>query len=33
MNSELRVADKKDWLKGATGDWEMFYLPNLKFAR
>jgi len=23
MNSELRVADKKDWLKGATGDWEI----------
>jgi aspartyl-tRNA(Asn)/glutamyl-tRNA(Gln) amidotransferase subunit B len=23
MNSEMRVADKKDWLKGATGDWEI----------
>ncbi|WP_119269362.1 Asp-tRNA(Asn)/Glu-tRNA(Gln) amidotransferase subunit GatB [Taklimakanibacter deserti] len=23
MNSELRVAEKKDWLKGATGDWEI----------
>ena len=23
MNSELRIADKKDWLKGATGDWEI----------
>ena len=23
MNSELRVADKKDRLKGATGDWEI----------
>jgi aspartyl-tRNA(Asn)/glutamyl-tRNA(Gln) amidotransferase subunit B len=23
MNSELRVADKKDWIKGATGDWEI----------
>jgi aspartyl-tRNA(Asn)/glutamyl-tRNA(Gln) amidotransferase subunit B len=23
MNSELRVADKKDWLKAATGDWEI----------
>ncbi|WP_119391671.1 Asp-tRNA(Asn)/Glu-tRNA(Gln) amidotransferase subunit GatB [Taklimakanibacter lacteus] len=23
MNSELRIADKKDWLKGATGDWEV----------
>jgi aspartyl-tRNA(Asn)/glutamyl-tRNA(Gln) amidotransferase subunit B len=23
MNSELRVADDKDWLKGATGDWEI----------
>src|SRR5947199_7598333 len=23
MNSELRVADKRDWLKGATGDWEI----------
>ena len=23
MNSELRVADKKDWLQGATGDWEI----------
>src|SRR5690348_3488532 len=23
MNSELRVADKKDWLMGATGDWEI----------
>lgn len=23
MNSELRVADQKDWLKGATGDWEI----------
>ena len=23
MNSELRVADRKDWLKGATGDWEI----------
>jgi aspartyl-tRNA(Asn)/glutamyl-tRNA(Gln) amidotransferase subunit B len=23
MNSELRVADKKDLLKGATGDWEI----------
>ena len=23
MNSELRVAEKKDWLKGASGDWEI----------
>jgi aspartyl-tRNA(Asn)/glutamyl-tRNA(Gln) amidotransferase subunit B len=23
MNSELRIADKKDWIKGATGDWEI----------
>ncbi len=23
MNSELRFADKKDWIKGATGDWEI----------
>ncbi|MGE0007754.1 MAG: Asp-tRNA(Asn)/Glu-tRNA(Gln) amidotransferase subunit GatB [Parvibaculaceae bacterium] len=23
MTSELRVAEKKDWLKGATGDWEI----------
>jgi aspartyl-tRNA(Asn)/glutamyl-tRNA(Gln) amidotransferase subunit B len=23
MNSENRVAENKDWLKGATGDWEM----------
>jgi aspartyl-tRNA(Asn)/glutamyl-tRNA(Gln) amidotransferase subunit B len=23
LNSELRVADKKDWIKGATGDWEI----------
>jgi len=23
MNSEKRVADKKDWIKGATGDWEV----------
>jgi aspartyl-tRNA(Asn)/glutamyl-tRNA(Gln) amidotransferase subunit B len=23
MNSELRVAEKTDWLKGATGDWEI----------
>jgi aspartyl-tRNA(Asn)/glutamyl-tRNA(Gln) amidotransferase subunit B len=23
MNSALRVADKKDWIKGATGDWEV----------
>ncbi len=23
MNSELRVADRKDWIKGATGDWEI----------
>jgi len=23
MNSELRVAEKKDWLKGVTGDWEI----------
>jgi len=23
MNSAARVADKKDWIKGATGDWEI----------
>ncbi len=23
MNSEARIADKKDWIKGATGDWEI----------
>ncbi len=23
MNSALRIADKKDWIKGATGDWEI----------
>ncbi|MEO6608679.1 MAG: Asp-tRNA(Asn)/Glu-tRNA(Gln) amidotransferase subunit GatB, partial [Aestuariivirga sp.] len=23
LNSEKRVADKKDWIKGATGDWEI----------
>ena len=23
MTSEQRVADKKDWIKGATGDWEI----------
>ncbi|MBL8908377.1 MAG: Asp-tRNA(Asn)/Glu-tRNA(Gln) amidotransferase subunit GatB [Rhizobiales bacterium] len=23
MNSEARVADPKDWIKGATGDWEI----------
>ena len=23
MSSEQRVADKKDWIKGATGDWEI----------
>ncbi len=23
MDSALRVADKKDWIKGATGDWEV----------
>jgi aspartyl-tRNA(Asn)/glutamyl-tRNA(Gln) amidotransferase subunit B len=23
MTSELRSADKKDWIKGATGDWEI----------
>jgi aspartyl-tRNA(Asn)/glutamyl-tRNA(Gln) amidotransferase subunit B len=23
MESEKRVADKKDWIKGATGDWEI----------
>ena len=23
MTSELRVAEKKDWVKGATGDWEV----------
>jgi aspartyl-tRNA(Asn)/glutamyl-tRNA(Gln) amidotransferase subunit B len=23
MNSETRTADKKDWIKGATGDWEV----------
>ncbi len=23
MTSELRIADKKDWIKGATGDWEI----------
>ena len=23
LNSEKRVADKKDWVKGATGDWEI----------
>jgi aspartyl-tRNA(Asn)/glutamyl-tRNA(Gln) amidotransferase subunit B len=23
MNSEKRIADKKDWIKGATGDWEV----------
>jgi aspartyl-tRNA(Asn)/glutamyl-tRNA(Gln) amidotransferase subunit B len=23
MNSEQRVADKKDWIRGATGDWEI----------
>jgi aspartyl-tRNA(Asn)/glutamyl-tRNA(Gln) amidotransferase subunit B len=23
MNSELRVAEKKDWVQGATGDWEV----------
>ena len=23
MNSELRIADKKDWIAGATGDWEI----------
>jgi aspartyl-tRNA(Asn)/glutamyl-tRNA(Gln) amidotransferase subunit B len=23
MNSAKRIADKKDWLKGATGDWEI----------
>jgi aspartyl-tRNA(Asn)/glutamyl-tRNA(Gln) amidotransferase subunit B len=23
MNSEARIADKKDWIKGATGDWEV----------
>ena len=23
MNSEARVADQKDWIKGATGDWEI----------
>ena len=23
LNSARRVADKKDWIKGATGDWEI----------
>jgi aspartyl-tRNA(Asn)/glutamyl-tRNA(Gln) amidotransferase subunit B len=23
MNSATRIADKKDWIKGATGDWEI----------
>jgi aspartyl-tRNA(Asn)/glutamyl-tRNA(Gln) amidotransferase subunit B len=23
MNSEKRIADQKDWIKGATGDWEV----------
>ena len=23
MDSEKRIADKKDWIKGATGDWEI----------
>ena len=23
MDSALRIADKKDWIKGATGDWEV----------
>jgi aspartyl-tRNA(Asn)/glutamyl-tRNA(Gln) amidotransferase subunit B len=23
LNSELRIADKIDWIKGATGDWEI----------